>query len=217
MDLADAIKQRKSVRAFRSDPVPREKVEEALSLAMQAPSAINLQPWEVTVVMDEERERFSRRLLKAYKEKQISCSPGNVKPMPAVFTARGLASFEGMKPYLDQMGCDFNAFINEGSCKFYGAPVAVVICIDNAFSQARLVDLGVWLGYFVLAAHGLGLATCPIGLITAYKDEVKDMLNIPDDKDVVVAIALGYPNREHPINRFASPRDPLDSMVRWIG
>ena len=216
MDLADIIKERKSIRAFRSDPVPRQKVEEVLALAVRAPSAINLQPWEMTVVMGEERDRLSRRLLKAYREKQISCSPGNVKPLPGVFTARGLASFKGMKPYLDEIGSDFNTYINEGSCNFYGAPVAVVMCLDNSFSEARLVDIGVCLGYLVLAAHHAGLWTCPIGLITAYKDEVKEMLNIPDDKDVVIAAALGYPDWEHPINRFTSPRDGLDTMVRWI-
>ena len=153
MDMTDAITERKSIRAFKSDPVPREKVEEVLRLAIRAPSAINLQPWELTVVMDEERQRLSRRLLKAYSEKQISCSPGNVKPLPRMFTARGVASFEGMKPYLDEIGSDFNKYINEGSCNFYGAPVAVIMCLDNSFSQARLVDIGACLGYFVLAAH----------------------------------------------------------------
>ena len=216
MDLSDVIRKRKSIRAFRSDPVPREKVEELLRLAVRAPSAINLQPWELTVVMDEERQRLSRRLLKAYREKQISCSPGNVKPLSKVFTARGVESFEGMKPYLDEIGSDFSTYINEGSCDFYGAPVAVIMCIDNAFSKARLVDIGACLGYLVLAAHDLGLSTCPIGLITAYEDEVKDVLNIPENKDVVVGVALGYPDSASPVNRFTSPRDDLDKMVRWV-
>jgi nitroreductase len=217
MDLLDIIKERKSIRAFRDEPVPREKVIQVLETAVRAPSAINLQPWELTVVMDEERRRLSRRLLKAYREKQISSSPGNVKPMPAEFTARGVESFEGMKPYLDQMGSDFNRYINEGSCNFYGAPVAVIMCIDDSFSKARLVDIGACLGYLVLAAHNLGLWTCPIGLITAYADEVKDSLNIPDSKEVVIGVALGYPDWESPVNRFTSPRDTLDRMVRWIG
>lgn len=216
MDLVDVIKERKSIRAFKSDPVPRQKVEEVLGLAIRAPSAINLQPWELTVVMDEERARLSRKLLKAYREKRVSCSPGNVKPLPAMMAARGVASFEGMKPYLDEMGSDFTTYINEGSCNFYGAPVAVVMCIDDAFSSSRLVDVGACLGYLVLAAHASGLWTCPIGLITAYKDEVKEALNIPEEKDVVVAVALGYPDWEQPINRFTSPRDSLDGTVRWI-
>ena len=216
MDLLDIISDRKSVRTFRPDPVPKETITDILALAGRAPSAINLQPWEFTVVMGEEKERLSRRLLEAYREKQISCSPGNVKPLSKTFTMRGVESFEGVKPYLDQMGLDFNGFINEGSCNFYGAPVAIIICLDSAFSKARLVDIGAALGYLVLAAHVHGLWTCPIGLIAAYEDDVKDMLNIPDEKSVVIGVALGHPDWDSPINRFTSPREEPDRLISWI-
>ena len=104
MELADIIAKRRSIRAFTHDRVPRERVEEVLAAAVKAPSAINLQPWEFTVVMNEERERLSRKLIKTYGEKRISCSPGNVTPLPEAITARGRASFEGMLPYLEGMG-----------------------------------------------------------------------------------------------------------------
>ena len=216
MELADIIAERRSIRAFTHDRVPRERVEEVLAAGAKAPSAINLQPWEFTVVMDEERERLSRKLIKTYREKRISCSPGNIAPLPEAVTARGRASFEGMLPYLEEMGADFNAYINEGSCNFYGAPVAIIVSIDKSFSKARYVDLGICLGYLLLAAHDLGLWTCPIGLISAYEEEVKDVLNIPDNKNVVIGVALGLPDWTSPVNRFASSREGLATMVRWI-
>jgi len=216
MDLFEVIQGRKSIRAFKPHSVPKERIEEILGLAIHAPSAINLQPWEFIVVIGEEKERLSRRLIKAYREKQISCSPGAVKPLPKTYGRRGARTLEMMTPFFEEMGVSSDQFINEGSCNFYGAPVAVIICLDNSFSKARLVDIGAALGYFVLSAHGHGLATCPIGLITAYEDEVKDLLNIPDDKDVVIAIALGYPDGESPINRFKSVREGLEKVVRWV-
>jgi len=216
VELVDIIAERRSIRAFIPERVPRERVEEVLAAAIRAPSAINLQPWEMTVVMDEERERLSRRLMKSYREKRISCSPGNIAPLPEVATARGRASFEGMLPYLEEMGADFNAYINEGSCNFYGAPVAIIVSIDKSFSKARYVDLGICLGYLLLAAHDLGLWTCPIGLISAYEEEVKDVLNIPDNKNVVIGVALGLPDWTSPVNRFASSREGLATTVRWI-
>jgi nitroreductase len=121
-----------------------------------------------------------------------------------------------MKPYLDEMGLDFNRFINEGSCNFYGAPVAVILCLDNAFSKARYVDVGIALGYLVLAAHHFGLHTCPIGLITAYEEDVKEALDIPQNKDVVISAALGYPDWESPVNRFRSSKEAPQTFVRWI-
>ncbi|MBC8459669.1 MAG: nitroreductase [Deltaproteobacteria bacterium] len=217
MELWQAIRERKSIRAYKRDPIPKETLEEILRLTIHAPSAINLQPWELIVVTGEEKERLGRKLIKAYSEKQISCSPENVKPLPETYRQRGIASSESMEPYLKQIGVSFKQFTNEGSCNFYGAPVAIIICLDDSFSKARMVDIGVALGYLVLTAHDFGLATCPIGLITAYEDEIKDLLNIPENKNVIIGIALGYPDWENPVNRYKSPRENLDKLVRWIG
>jgi nitroreductase len=216
MDIIQAITERKSTRAFKSDPLTKEQIEEILNLVINAPSAINLQPWEFIIVMGEEKERLSRKLIKSYREKQISCSPGNVKPLSETFSKRGVESFKLMNPYLEKTGQDFNRFVNEGSCNFYGAPVAVIMCLDNAFSKARLVDVGIALGYLVLIAQSFGLSTCPIGLINAYEDDIKELLDIPDNKDVVIGIALGYGDEENPVNQFKTPRDTLDQFVKWI-
>ncbi len=216
MDLLKAINERKSQRAFRPDPVPKERIEEILKLAIHAPSAINLQPWEFIVVTGEEKERLSRRLIKAYKEKQIACSPGNVKPLPKTYAKRGAKTLELMRPFFEEMDVDINHYINEGSCNFYGAPVAILLCLDDSLPNARLVDIGIALGYLVLAAHEFGLSTCPIGLILAYEDEIKDLLNIPENKHVAIGVALGYLDPAVPINRFKSQRDELEKFVRWI-
>jgi len=216
MDLLKAMNERKSIRAFKLDPIPKEKLEEMLRLSIHAPSAINLQPWEFIVVTGEEKERLSRRLIKAYHEKQIACSPGNVKPLPKTYGKRGAKTLALMKPFFEEMGIDSDQYINEGSCNFYGAPVAILLCLDDSFPNARMVDIGIALGYLVLTAHEFGLGTCPIGLITAYEDEIKDLLNIPENKNVVIGVALGYPDWDVPINRFKSQRDHLDKFVRWI-
>lgn len=216
MELITAIQERKSFRAFKSDPVSKGTIEKILKLATQAPSAINLQPWEFIAVTGEEKERLSRRLIKAYREKQISCGPGNVKPMPKTVTLRGAKTLQLMNPFFEEMGVNPDRFINEGSCNFYGAPVAILICLDDSFPKSRLVDIGIVLGYFILVAHEFGLGTCPIGLITAYEDEIKDLLNIPENKRVVIGVALGYPDLNSPINRFKSPREDLETLIRWI-
>jgi nitroreductase len=216
MDLLKAINERRSIRAFRAEPVPRKTIEEILRLTVHAPSAINLQPWEFVVVTGEEKARLSRRLIKAYHEKQIPCSPGNVKPLPKTYGKRGAKTLALMQPFFEEMGIDPNQYINEGSCNFYGAPVAILLCLDDSFPEARMVDIGIALGYLALTAHEFGLGTCPIGLITAYTDEIKDLLNIQENKNVVIGVALGYPDWDIPINRFKSQRDHLEKFVRWI-
>ena len=216
MDLIKAMNERRSIRAFKPDPIPKERLEEILRLSILAPSAINLQPWEFIVVTGEEKKRLSRRLIKAYREKQVGCSPGNVKPLPKTYGKRGAKNLDLMKPFFEEMGADVDQYINEGSCNFYGAPVAILLCLDNSFPNARMVDIGIALGYLVLAAHELGFGTCPIGLITSYEDEIKDLLNIPENKKVVIGVALGHPDWDMSINRFKSQRDHLEKFVRWI-
>jgi nitroreductase len=216
MDTLKTIRERRSARAVQAVPVPREKIEEILELAVNAPSANNLQPWEFVVVMDEEKERLSRKLIKAYKEKQISCGSGAVKPLPKAIRQRGVNTLESMKSYTDKIGSTVDSFVNEGSCNFYGAPVAIIICIDDCFSARQMVDVGTAVGYLVLAAESSGLATCPIGLITDYADEIKDLLNIPENKRVIIGVALGYPDRQNPMSQFRSSRASLSELVRWI-
>ena len=216
MDLFKAMRDRRSKRAFKNDPVPREIIERILKLTINAPSGNNLQPWEFTVVADEEKDRLSRTLRKAYQERQVSCGSGAVKPLPEIIRRRGEVTLEEMKPYIERTGVSVDDYINEGSCEFYGAPVAIIISLDDCFSERQLVDVGTAVSYLVLAAHASGLATCPISLIAAYGDEIKDLLNIPQNKRVVMGIALGYPDLDSPVSGYKSSRDNLDSFIRWI-
>ena len=178
MDIINAIKERHSTRAFRPDPVNRETIETLLHLSASAPSAINLQPWEFTVVSGEEKKRLSRLLIKRMRERQISCGPGAKDRLPDHLHQRQKTLLDCMLPNLPE-GVSFQDFINEGSCNFYGAPTAIIITLDQVFSSARLTDIGIALGYLLLAAHALGLGTCPVGLIAAFDDDIKEALSLP--------------------------------------
>lgn len=57
MDVFEAIKSRRSIRAFTEDPVSEEEVEKLIEAARSAPSAGNIQPWEFVVVRDPERKK----------------------------------------------------------------------------------------------------------------------------------------------------------------
>jgi nitroreductase len=216
MELIEAIGERKSIRAFKPDPISNETIENILHLAMKAPSAINLQPWEFTVVGGKEKERLCRRLLKAYGERRISCSPQATRPLPPEVDRRRRELLQEMKPYVDELGASFEDFVNEGSFSFYEAPTAIIISMDRAFPQARSVCIGAALGYLVLAAHAHGLGTCPIGIITAFEDDIKDQLNIPESKEVILGVAIGYPDWENPVNRFKSSRENPADITRWF-
>jgi nitroreductase len=214
MDVLIAMKERRSTRAYLDKPLDRETLETLLSHALEAPSAINLQPWEVVVVSGEEKERLSRLLVKRMKERNISCGPGAKRPMAEHFTARQRGLLDRMLPGLPK-SVPFQDFINEGSCNFYGAPTALILTIDEVFSSARMTDMGVIVGYLVLAAHAMGLGTCPIGLITAFDEDIKELLNLPEERKIVIGIAIGYPDPEAPINKVRSDRVSVKEAVKW--
>ncbi|MBE9594038.1 MAG: nitroreductase family protein, partial [Proteobacteria bacterium] len=117
MELEKSINERHSTRAFLDKPVPREIIERLLFLCTKAPSAINIQPWEFTVVMGEERIRLSKVLVKSMRERNISCGPGAVRPLPEYFMDRQRKLMDCILPHLEK-GILFQDFINEGSCNF---------------------------------------------------------------------------------------------------
>ncbi|MCU0594143.1 MAG: nitroreductase [Desulfobacterota bacterium] len=214
MDVLQAIRERRSTRAFLDKPVDKEALEKLISYASQAPSAINIQPWELVVVSGEERKRLSRVLVKRMRERNISCGPGSKKPLPEHFVERQRGLLRDMVPQLPE-GKPFQDFINEGSCNFYGAPTAIILVIDRIFSSARLTDTGIIVGYLVLAAHAMGLATCPIGLITAFDEDIREQLNLSDEKEVVIGIAVGYKDPSSGVNKVRTERAPLEEFVKW--
>jgi predicted oxidoreductase (fatty acid repression mutant protein) len=57
MDIIEAIRTRKSIRGYKPDPVPKEVLRDIMDIATRAPSSMNTQPWEVTIVAGEVLDR----------------------------------------------------------------------------------------------------------------------------------------------------------------
>lgn len=215
MDVFSAMSDRQSARAFLSKPVKRADIEEIFTYAGRAPSAINLQPWEYVIAYGEEKDRLVRRLKKARAESKISCGPGTENPLPDRFKNRSRQASAAMAPKITEVGKEVNAFVEEGSCSFYGAPIAIIVMIDRIFPKIRYLDVGLSVSYLLLAAQAKGLATCPIGLVSAYAQDIAEALDIPPDKEVILGIALGYANPQSPVNQFKTGRENLDAYLRW--
>lgn len=215
MSLYQLMDRRKSARRYLDKPVKRQDIEHIIGCAGKAPSAINLQPWEYVVTYGREKDRLVRRLLKTHAMKNVSCGPGTAEPLPELFAARSRKAVKAMKPKVANVDPDFNHFIEHGSCSFYGAPVAIIVCMDAIFPPIRYLDVGLSVSYLFLAAQDLGLSTCPIGLITEYGEEIKDSLNIDGNKQVLLGVALGYADGEAPENDMKPEREPVENLLAW--
>ena len=216
MDITELMNKRKSARHYLDKPVSRADIEDLIRFAGQAPSAINLQPWEYVVVYGEEKDRLARRLKKVHTAKKVACGPGTSEPLPEKFFIRSKKASKAMKPDIDRLKIPFNQFVEEGSCSFYGAPVGIIVLMDKLFPKIRYLDVGLSVSWLLLAAEAKGLATCPIGLVTEYGDEIRDLLNIPKEKEVLLTIALGYEDSSAPETNFKPEREPVNEILTWF-
>jgi len=96
------------------------------------------------------------------------------------------------------------------------SPKAYIIILINSALEAELggdqgvtiYDVGLAAENIMLVALEQGIGTCP--LLSFTEDELKQILNIPDDYKIALVLALGYP-AESPVAEVAT-----DSVERWV-
>ncbi len=103
------------------------------------------------------------------------------------------------------VACRNQAFVGE-------APVVIVGCATNPSRRYSFVDVAIALDHMTLVAHSLGLGTCWIGAFT--EDEVKKLLNIPEEVSVVCILPVGVPSREGTMRGRKSKED-LFPVDKW--
>ena len=218
MNVWEAIESRKSYRVFKKDPVPKDLVGKIISAGSLAPSSANMQPWEFVVVTGTERDHLSKMLVDAFRsEKKGYDILGKDSFFPQMLLDRRKQFFTAVFKKLFKHKVSPMKFVMEGTLRFYGAPVVILVCMDGRIAKRFLFDVGGCVQNMVLAAQLEGLGTHLIGLILKYQDAVKRELRIPAVKEMVAGICLGYPDLTNPINDFQPDRADPDQFVRWVG
>lgn len=219
MDITEAILTRRSIRAFRPDPVPAKMLEEVLDLARWTPSLANTQGWEFTVVGGETLAGLRRRLMDA-----AVADPSGAPEIPwpdltEKYRARrrevGLAVFETLG-VSGQDAAAREAWRLAG-VGFFDAPHVIVISAAKCLMGWGMYDAGAVAQSIMLAAHAKGLGSCPQAAPIRYPQIFREVLEIPADQELVLAMPIGFPDRGAAVNRFARTRVPLQEQLRWRG
>jgi nitroreductase len=106
---------------------------------------------------------------------------------------------------------------NESMVQFYDAPTIIVIVIDKMLqSKWPIVDVGLVAGYITLAAQEHDLGTCVMRAIVDYPEQVRKLVGIPDSKFIIIGIAIGYPDWDHPINELRTNREEIENIVTFV-
>jgi nitroreductase len=173
MDVMNAIYSRRAVRAFTAEPVQRSTIERLIDAAIQAPSAMNLQPWSFAVIEGAAR-------ITGY-------SAAAKRQFLATMAADGPEA--QLRPQLEDPA--FNIF--------HGAPCLMIVCAAAPTEQARH-DCCLAAENLMLAAYDLGLGTCWIGLSMPWLQlpATQRDLGLPAGAVPVAPIVIGVP-RSHPL------------------
>ncbi|HEX6389741.1 MAG TPA: nitroreductase family protein, partial [Solirubrobacteraceae bacterium] len=96
---------------------------------------------------------------------------------------------------------------------FFGAPHVAIITTEQDLGTYGAVDCGVYVGCFLLAAQSLGLATIPQAALGAVAPAIRELYELPPERQVLMGISFGYPDTAHPANGFRTRRADLSDVV----
>ena len=220
MELINAVRDRRSIRKFKTDQIPRNVLEEIFDAARWSPSWGNTQSCEIYVLTGQSLEK----LRKANFEKTLAKAPFTPDiPMPETWPDAQKKRYgeigKSMFTALDIKRDDKegrNRFYQD-MARFFDAPCLVVACIPSGvLVEYALLDVGLMLQTICLLAHEKGLGTCIMAASVGYPELLRKIASMPEDKKVVVGIAMGYPDMNQPINQFVRARAGVEEFVRWI-
>ncbi|WP_343504372.1 nitroreductase [Alloyangia pacifica] len=212
---------RRSARAFLKDPVPRADLERILRAARSAPSGANLQPGRFHALTGAPLADLSAALLGAIEEgrpqvAQYSYFPTPLPPaLKAKQRAAGYALYAALGIARRDLAGRRDQFTRNYA--FFDAPVGIVVTIEPEMGKGCFMDLGMALMALMVAAQGMGYATCGIGALANYADVAHAHLGLGDDEMVVCGMALGRADPEAPVNKVETARDTLETYASLRG
>ncbi|MGQ3177924.1 MAG: nitroreductase [Blastomonas fulva] len=212
---------RRSIRGYLPKPVPKALVEEVIAMAMRAPSSLNTQPWNFTIVsgaaLDAIRKGNTERNLAgvpssrefkasesyegAHRERQIGVAK-------QLFAAMDIPRDDKAKR-LDWVLRGFRQF---------DAPVSIIITYDKVLKGNDIApfDCGAVVNALVNAAwsRGLGCVINSQGIMQS--PVVREHARIPDDQLIMMCVAMGWPDESFPANAVVSHRKSVEEAVTFI-
>lgn len=223
MQFDDVIMGRRSIRGYKPDPVPRELIEEIITMAMRAPSSMNTQPWNFYIITGEPLDRIR----KGNTERNMSGVPQSRE------FRIGTRGFEG-KHRDRQVGVAKQLFGAMGIARDdkegrqdwvlrgfrqFDAPVCVIVTFDKELEgmDDAPFDCGAVTTALVNAAwsRGLGAVINSQGIMQS--PVVREHAGIADDQVIMKSIALGWPDESFPANAVVSERKPVAEAAVFVG
>jgi nitroreductase len=225
LELIEAILSRRSIRAFKPNPVPKRLIIKLLEIAIHAPSAVNLQPWEFFILRGDILKKVKADYLKDYRLRKLP-NPDvpvgqtrDIAPvLEGVYKERQVALAKQIFELLHINRKNKKRNWSEKMVQFYDAPAVIVLVVDKILqSDWPILDIGLVTENIALAAPELDLGTCIMRAIVDYPEHLRKIAGIPESKRIIIGLAVGYPNWDYPIARINTTREKIENIVTFAG
>jgi nitroreductase len=189
--LLALMRERRSVRRFRSEPVPTELLQKLLEAARSAPSAGNRQPYRILVLRSRGRMAQLAAAVRAESERIVAAARPEQAPDLAEYV-RYFDWFERAPLLL--------------------APIYRSGGTFNRSPQDALASTAAAIMSLLLAAPALGLGACWMTGPLVAEPRLRELLAVPEGWSVAALLPVGFPDEEPP----PRPRRALDQLVRYL-
>ena len=220
MNIKEAIKGRISVRAYLDKPVSKSTIANILDTARWSPSGTNTQPWKVVVVQGPLKEVLTEKFLEANKN-GVHPNPDYqyypetwVEPFKARRFQCGMDLYKALDIGREDKEERLEASLN--NYRFFGAPVTIFFFLDKVMGKGSWFDMGMFYQSVMLAAREEGLGTCPQASTSDYPDMVREVLDVPEQFDLICGLSMGYPDDSKAINQYRTRREDVDDFTTWL-
>lgn len=190
MELQDAIKGRKSIRQFKSTPVPQSDIEKMVYAASLAPSGGNMQPWHFVAVTDtQKRDEMVHIVHDAWVT--LSCKMPKRSPRSLVaslvFSKAPLVFVVLMSSFPLEKDPFFSLFQKERG---------ITGCITQYGGFVNVQGTAAAIQNLLLTAYELGYGACWLRVPYYAKDRLEQCLDVEPPWEILALIPVGVPDHD---------------------
>ena len=222
MNVNEAVKTRRSIRAFTDQAVDFDILKAILEAAQLSPSGGNVQPWNAKVLTGAPLQKLIDAVAAKLPQGPAAQSPEYdiyPKDLPEPYRSRRYGVGEALYDSIDiaredkmgrmmQMAQNFRAF---------NAPVCMFVHTPKYMGPPQWSDIGMWMQTIMLLLREAGLDSCAQEAWSMYGADVRAALDIPDDDVFFCGMAIGYRDSAAPINNFPVPRAKTAENISFSG
>ncbi|MBN1329340.1 MAG: nitroreductase family protein [Candidatus Heimdallarchaeota archaeon] len=211
-DMIKILRMRRSMRVFKKEAVPKEKIEKVLEAMRYAPSASNRQNWRFTVITDRDEISYLSKETSKFFKTAKNMLP--LKYLLAPFLNKGTRKRVLSPKTKIQLERGLERIRNGEDIIFFDAPSVILLSSREYTSGLAENDAGIAFTYGMLAAQALGLGTCWIGFAQRRlqnKRRLRKHFKIAEGFNVRGVLILGIPAVEY---QRGPPRKTL--QVNWF-